>query len=143
MFGIDDAISKVSELVDDVVKRIWPDATEIEKAKLNKVTEELKIKSASLLGQLAINEKEAEHPSVFVAGWRPFLGWIGGLAIGYNFLLMPILNGVVGFFGIPPVFVPTPTDQIMSLIGGLTGLVIARSADKYSGVSTKKLVNNK
>ena len=138
MFGIDDAVAAVANLIDDGVKRIWPDATEVEKAKINQVVEELKIKSASVLGQLEINKQEAQHPSIFVAGWRPFLGWVGGFALGYNFLAMPILNGLVGFFGIPPVFVPTPTDQIMSLIGGMTGLVIARSADKYNSADTKR-----
>lgn len=138
MFGVDDAVAAVANLIDDGVKRIWPDATEVEKAKINQVVEELKIKSSSILGQLDINKQEAQHPSVFVAGWRPFLGWVGGFAVGYNFLLMPILNGLVGFFGVPPVFVPTPTDQIMSLIGGMTGLVIARSADKYNSADTKR-----
>ena len=138
MFGIDDAIANVANLLDDGIKRIWPDATEVEKAKMNKVVEEMKIKSASIIGQLEINKQEAAHPSTFVAGWRPALGWVGASAIAYNFLLMPLLNGIVSVFGVPPVFVPTPTDQIMSLIGGMTGLVIARSADKYNSADTKR-----
>lgn len=138
MFGIDDAIVAGSKLIDDVVTRIWPDATEIEKQKIIQVTEQAKQEMASVLGQLDINKAEAGHPSVFVAGWRPFLGWVGGSSILYNFLLAPVLNGLVGIFGIPPVFVPTPTEQIMSLIGGMTGLVVSRSYDKGKGVDTKQ-----
>ncbi len=48
--------------------------------------------TASLVkGQLAINSNEAKHTSMFVAGWRPFIGWIGGLALAYQFLLYPLL----------------------------------------------------
>jgi len=59
MFGVDDAISAVSGLADTVVKRIWPDATQVEKAKIAQV------------GQIEINKKEAESNKIYVAGWRP------------------------------------------------------------------------
>jgi len=139
MFGIDDAIAQGSKLIDDIITRIWPDATEVEKAKIAQVTEQAKAEMASLITQLDINKEEAKHPSVFVAGWRPALGWVGAASLGYNFLFAPIANGLVGLFGFPPIFVSTPTEQIMSLIGGMTGLVVARSADKYNGADTKKL----
>lgn len=139
MFGIDDAIAAGSKLIDDVVTRLWPDATEVEKAKIAQVTEQAKQEMASVLGQLDINKTEAAHPSVFVAGWRPALGWVGAASLFYNFLAMPLLNGIAAIFGVPPIFVATPTEQIMSLIGGLTGLVVARSADKYNGAATAVL----
>lgn len=138
MFGIDDAIAAGSKLLDDVVTRIWPDATEIEKAKINQTLELAKQDMASILGQLDINKIEAAHPSVFVAGWRPALGWVGAFSLFYNFLLMPMANGIVGMFGMPPLFLPTPTEQIMSLIGGMTGLVVSRSYEKGQGVDTKR-----
>jgi len=139
MFGIDDAVAAGAKLIDDVVTRIWPDATEVEKAKIAQVTEQAKQEMASVLGQLAINKAEAEHPSVFVAGWRPALGWVGSASLAYNFLMMPIFNGIAAFFGVPPVFVPTPTEQIMSLIGGMTGLVASRSFDRYHGKDTRRV----
>jgi len=44
-----------------------------------------------LTGQLEINKVEASHKSIFVAGWRPFCGWICGFALMYNFILSPFL----------------------------------------------------
>lgn len=139
MFGIDDAIAKVSGVVDTVVKRVWADATEVELAKINQATEQIKIELSSILGQLEINKEEAKHPSVFVAGWRPALGWVGAISLAYNFLFQPIMNGLLAVFGIPSAFVSTPTQEIMSLIGGMTGLVVSRSVDKYNGSDTKRV----
>ena len=139
MLGIDDAVAAGSKLIDDVVTRIWPDATEVEKAKIAQVTEQAKQEMASVLGQLEINKTEAAHPSVFVAGWRPFVGWIGGLGIGYQVLFMPIGNDIAAMFGFPPIFVGTDISLLQSLIGGMLGLGIARSWDKNNGTDTKIL----
>ena len=42
-----------------------------------------------LMGQIEVNKTEAQHASVFVAGWRPFIGWTSGVGIGYTFVLSP------------------------------------------------------
>jgi len=143
MFGIDDAVAAGSKLIDDVVTRIWPDATEVEKAKIAQVTEQAKQEMASVLGQLEINKVEAAHPSIFVAGWRPFIGWVGGLGVGYQVLLMPIGNGLAAMFGFPPVFAGVDISLLQSLIGGMLGLGIARSWDKKNGADTKGLSSSK
>lgn len=139
MFGIDDAVAAGSKLIDDVVTRIWPDATEVEKAKISQVTEQAKIELSGLLGQLEINKAEAAHPSIFVAGWRPFIGWVGGLGVGYQVLLMPIGNGIAACFGLPTVFIGVDISLLQSLIGGMLGLGLARSWDKKNGADTKQL----
>lgn len=143
MFGIDDAVAAGSKLIDDVVTRIWPDATEVEKAKIAQVTEQAKQEMASVLGQLEINKVEAAHPSIFVAGWRPFIGWVGGFGVGYQVLLMPIGNGLAAMFGFPPVFAGVDVSLLQSLIGGMLGLGIARSWDKKNGADTKALASKK
>lgn len=40
-----------------------------------------------LMGQIEVNKEEAKHASIFVAGWRPFIGWVGGVGLGYTFVL--------------------------------------------------------
>ena len=45
----------------------------------------------ALKGQLEINKVEAAHKSLFVAGWRPAIGWIGAVAIGYHFCIQPMI----------------------------------------------------
>ena len=55
MFGIDDAINAVAGLADTAIKRIWPDATEVEKAKAEQLAAELQAEYKLMLGQLKIN----------------------------------------------------------------------------------------
>ena len=44
------------------------------------------------LAQLEVNKAEAAHKSIFVAGWRPFVGWVCGVALAYHFILAPLLQ---------------------------------------------------
>ena len=48
--------------------------------------------------QTETNNKNAENPSLFVSGWRPFIGWICGLGLGFNFVIRPIMNYVLLVF---------------------------------------------
>jgi len=137
MFGIDDAIAAGSKLIDDVVTRIWPDATEVEKAKISLVTEQAKQEMASVLGQLDVNKVEASHASVFVAGWRPALGWVGAGGLSYQVMFMPVVNGLCLIAGIPAPFPAIDINLLQTMIGGMLGLGIARSYDKIQGVDTK------
>lgn len=139
MFGIDDAIAAGSKLIDDVVTRIWPDATEVEKAKLAQTSAEIQNQYNVILGQLAINQEEAKSPHWFVAGWRPFIGWIGGLGIGYEILFKPIANGICAAFGIPGPFMGVDISLLQSVVGGMLGLGIARSWDKKNDADTKRI----
>jgi len=44
--------------------------------------------------QNEVNKIEAQHRSIFVAGWRPFIGWVCGVALLYNFILRDIIAWV-------------------------------------------------
>jgi len=74
-------------LVNTAVKRIWPDASEAEQRKL----EELGMVIGLDMAQMEVNKAEAAHPSMFVAGWRPFIGWTCGISLAYTFIGMPVL----------------------------------------------------
>ncbi|WP_456432688.1 3TM-type holin, partial [Nitratifractor sp.] len=47
------------------------------------------LEQAINMGQIEVNKEEAKSPNLFVAGWRPFIGWVGGVAIAYNFIVAP------------------------------------------------------
>lgn len=138
MFGIDDAIAAVSTLADDVVKRVWPDATELEKAKLVQATQEMQNQYQLILGQLEINKVEAASASLFVSGWRPAVGWVCVAGMAYVAILEPLARflAVVGFAytGVFPVIDTTITSQILF---GILGLGAARTVEKIKGVSAK------
>ncbi len=136
MFGIDDAIAAVSTLADSAIKRIWPDATEIEKAKLTQLSQELQNQFNLVMGQIDINKIEATSTSLFVSGWRPAVGWICGFALGYSAILEPIARFtavvVIGYAGQFPTI---NTDMTLQILGGLLGLAGLRTFDKFKGTA--------
>jgi hypothetical protein len=138
MFGIDDAIAAGSKLVDDVVTRIWPDATEIEKAKLAQAAQEINNQYALVIGQLDINKVEAASPHWFVAGGRPAAIWVGVLSLLYSGVGVSLLSWIALCAGlpVPPPFTDTTANTILM---GLLGLGGMRTAEKLKGVETKKV----
>ena len=91
------------------------------------------------LGQLKVNEQEASHPSLFVAGWRPFIGWTCGLGLVYNFIIYPLLLWAVAASGSgiePP---PLLSEYLMELVLAMLGLGALRTFEKYKGVERNKL----
>ena len=85
--------------------------------------------------QLDINKVEAGHKSLFVAGWRPFLGWISGLSIGYVYLFQPLLDMILQMFGVEVDWVVLDLCQLMPLILGMLGLGGLRSFEKAKGLT--------
>jgi len=138
MFGIDDAIAAVSNLADSAVKRIWPDATETEKAKIAQLTAEMQAQYNLILGQLDINKIEAANASVFVSGWRPAIGWICGIALGYAAVIEPFARFIaVVAFGYAGAFPILDTDITLQVLLGLLGLAGLRTVDKVKKVASK------
>lgn len=93
-----------------------------------------------LIAQTEINKVEAAHASVFVAGWRPFIGWISGTGLGYHFIVSPILETILKATGWYTEALPeldTPT--LMTLVLAMLGVGAQRSFDKYKGVDTKSV----
>lgn len=86
--------------------------------------------------QAEVNAAEAANPSMFVAGWRPFIGWVCGAALVYQFLACPLLVWGVAVFGghVPPL--PQLDDNLWQLITGMLGLAAFRSYEKVQGVAS-------
>lgn len=88
------------------------------------------------IAQLEINAREAAHPSIFVAGWRPFFGWAGGAGFVYATILQPLLAWWAAIKGWPT----PPTlniDLLWVVVTGLLGIGGLRSFDKVKGVASK------
>tara|TARA_R110000796_G_scaffold252285_2_gene385936 strand:- start:5130 stop:5507 length:378 start_codon:yes stop_codon:yes gene_type:complete len=86
-------------------------------------------KNAAL--QLEVNRAEAAHKSLFVAGWRPFIGWCCGLGLLYSVLLSPLLDI---WFEMPVI----DSSILMPTMTGMLGLGALRSYEKAKGVSREK-----
>lgn len=89
---------------------------------------------AKVLKQLEINAIEAASPRLWVSGWRPYFGWIGGTGFGYAVLLQPMLTWVSRIKGWPepPIL---DTELLLVVVGGLLGLGSLRSFDKTKGTT--------
>ena len=87
------------------------------------------------LAQAEINKIEAAHRSVFVAGWRPFIGWVCGVALAWHFILFDVAVWVtVNFFPrvteIPKL---TGTETLATVLLSLLGLGAFRTVEKLQG----------
>ena len=89
-------------------------------------------------GQLEVNKTEAAHKSLFVAGWRPAIGWICGLGMASNFLLIPIANFVLALTGSAIVIPLLDTGEMMPVLMGMLGLGAMRTYEKKQGVQRDK-----
>ncbi len=85
-----------------------------------------------LLGQLKINEMEAAHKSIFVAGWRPAVGWICALALANNYMLVPYLGALF------PAIQPLDLSVMMPVLLGMLGLTGARTYEKIKQVARER-----
>ena len=91
--------------------------------------------------QIAVNTQEAKHRSIFVAGWRPFLGWVLGSGIAFMYLVKPIAATLLFGFGYSNEAtlintIQLDTGVLMTLLTGMLGLGGMRSFDKIKGVDT-------
>jgi len=81
--------------------------------------------------QLEVNKAEAAHKNMFVAGWRPAVGWVCTTGMAVNFILVPLFGAQLGI-------VPLPTGEMMPVLLGMLGLGGLRSVEKYHKVSREK-----
>ena len=84
------------------------------------------------MAQLEVNKVEAAHKSMFVAGWRPFVGWTCGVALAWHFVLAPFIIFFSAYFGVELPELPTfDMESLMTVLLGMLGLGGLRSFEKY------------
>lgn len=122
----------IAGLANTVISRIWPDKTEQEKEVFALEFQKALADSESIKGQLSINAAEAANPNLFVAGWRPAVGWICALSFAWQFVVLPILlfiGNATGHVVDVPVF---DTTTMIGMLGGMLGFGTLRTAEKIS-----------
>jgi hypothetical protein len=87
--------------------------------------------------QLEVNKVEAAHHSLFVSGWRPFIGWTCGLGMFGNFITIPFANFVLALLEISIVIPLVPLETMMPVLMGMLGLGAMRSYEKSKDVHRK------
>jgi len=87
------------------------------------------------LAQIEVNKTEAQHASIFVAGWRPCIGWICAVALGYHFILSPILATILTLSGYTITLPEFDFAQLSTILMGMLGLGGLRTFEKMKGVT--------
>ena len=88
--------------------------------------------------QLEVNKAEAAHTSMFVAGWRPAVGWCCVLGMAGNFMVIPFTNFVLALLEVEVVIPLIDLETMMPVLMGMLGLGAMRSYEKTKGVSREK-----
>ena len=121
------AVEGVANIIDQFVE------TDDEKRAAEVIKAKMMMKPS--LAQIELNKIEAGHRSIFVAGWRPFIGWVCGVALVWHFILFDLLTWVsVNFF---PRVTELPelsgTETLVTVLLSLLGLGAMRTAEKFGG----------
>lgn len=132
--AVGDVVDKLFTSDDERLER----KIEADKAQKAFDLELARLDAQALQNQTDVNKVEAASTSLFVSGWRPFVGWICGFALGYVAILEPIARFVAqvgfGYTGDFPVIDSSTTETILY---GMLGLGVIRGAEKIKGVASK------
>jgi hypothetical protein len=129
-------ISAIMPSVMEVAGRFLPEDKEKRAAAEREIQAKLTDSLAQVdLAQLGINKVEAAHRSMFVAGWRPFIGWTCGVALMYTYVLQPILVFGLAQSGYLVDLPRMDLGELMPVLMGMLGLGGLRSWEKVKGVA--------
>lgn len=127
-------LGSVLEVGKTLIDRFFPDPQKKAEAEMELVKLAADGELKQVIAQLEINAREAMHPSVWVAGWRPFFGWAGGAGFVYAVILQPLIAWGASIKGWPA----PPSlnlDLLWVVVTGMLGIGGLRSIEKVKGVS--------
>lgn len=128
----------IGPVVEKLVDRI-PDPNARAEAKEEMERELLNAVQMASQAQTEINKQEAKHSSVFVAGWRPFIGWICGIGLLWAYIAEPTVSWAVTIWAPSVKTLPSiDTGSLYQLVLGMLGMGALRSWEKTKGVAREK-----
>jgi len=129
-------IQVLGPILSNTLDRFFPDKEKAEQAK--REIEAALIENAAEINrmQLEVNKTEAGHRTVFVAGWRPFVGWTCGTALAWHYVGQPIAVFALTYAGIEAPPLPTfDMSTLLTVLMGMLGLGGLRTFEKLKGVT--------
>jgi len=128
---LDKLIGPISTLLDKVI----PDADERHRLAFEISTLAEKQAHEIAQAQIAVNREEATSHSIFVAGWRPMVGWVCCAGLATNYLLVPVCNFILTITESPITVPPLDLSEMMPVLLGMLGLGSLRTWEKTKGVA--------
>ena len=118
-----------------LVDRLIPDKAAAEKAKAEMEMQLVSAANEAALAQVEVNKIEAEHSSVFVAGWRPSIGWVCAAGLAWAFVVAPIASWALMVLGIKAELPAIQFDHLFELVLAMLGIGGLRTFEKMRGVA--------
>ena len=123
-------------IVGDVIGRFLPEDKEARAQAEREIETRLAEHLAKVdMAQIEVNKAEGQHRSIFVAGWRPFIGWTCGFALAYTYVIQPMLVFGLAQAGHLVTLPQVDMSLMMPVLLGMLGLGGMRSFEKFKGVS--------
>ena len=129
--------SLVGPIVNKFVDRI-PNGNERARAKEALEKELVDAANSVMLAQTEINAAEAQHKSIFVAGWRPFIGWVCGVGIAWSMVVQPMAQWAMIAWGDGTELPTIDTSYLMELVTAMLGMSGLRTFEKMKGVARRQ-----
>lgn len=130
-------IGEIASFATSIVNKFWPDKTQQEKDQLTLQIQQMTIESSLMQSQSEVNKAEAGNANVFVAGWRPFVGWVCGAAFGWTFVIGPFLSFILSAFKVQAALPQLDLSQLSPVLMGMLGLGVMRTVEKVNGLKMK------
>jgi hypothetical protein len=131
MIGIDSAIAEGLKIINKFI----PDGEAKAKAEAEFRSALLESETKIATSQIEVNKEEAKNANLFVSGWRPFIGWVCGIAFAYHFVILPILMFIAALSGATFDSPKFDMDSLFAVLGGMLGLGGFRTFEKFKGVA--------
>lgn len=138
-------VGVLAPIVGTLVDRLIPDKAEAERTKAQIEVELTRTANEINLAQIEVNKTEAAHRNVWVAGWRPGIGWVCAAGFAWVFLGAPVgawllaliqatNPDAVGVLSEVPAPV-IPIDYLFELTMAMLGMASLRTYEKLKGVA--------
>lgn len=136
-----DPVTAVTNAVSMVLDRVLPDKQANDAAKAQLLSQEVSAQIQQVIGQIEVDKIEAASNSKLVAGWRPWIGWTCGAAMGYAFILQPFFVTLINIIQCIHTHTMFTKDmlpiidmtQMWPVLLALLGMGALRSWDKQNG----------
>lgn len=114
----------------NIIKRVVPDKSTQDQLEHEIAVYQLSSDFQNAMAQIEVNREEAANENIFVSGWRPFIGWVCGIAFVYHVLLVPLIGFIASMFGHPIALPVFDQDLLSNVLYGMLGLGGFRTAEK-------------
>lgn len=130
-------VGLLSNPITALIDKLVPDKAANDAAKATLAQMTLTGELQNTIAQIQVNIAEAGNRSIFVSGWRPFVGWTCGCGLAFQFVVGPLFTWLSALVGHPTPFPSLDMGTLLTCLGGMLGLGISRTVEKVTGTASK------